>query len=202
MQLIEPTIEYVGRRIRELDGDDHFYGAECAVELVFQQWPKNAVYEQVLVKTVVLNRLYSTNIYDVWTVAKHICDLRIDDRLRQGDASLVQDIASVKFNEKARACLSFATKYCSWHQQEQFQIMDSYVKEMLWRYKRQFGFWSFYRQDMRHYPKFVEIVDRFRSHFGRAEIGRKQLDKFLWIEGRQAADQQPSIAANSELGLC
>lgn len=184
MSLTEPTLDFVQRRLRELDGDERFYGAERAVGLVFQQWPGNTDFHQVLVKTIVLNQLYTTSIYDVWTVARHIVSLEIDERLRRGDLSLIRDIGSVQFKEKARYFLSFATKYCSWHQPEQFQILDSYVDWTLWTYQRQFSFGSFRRYEIRDYSRFVQIVDQFRSHFRLAGIGRKQLDKFLWIEAR------------------
>jgi hypothetical protein len=171
MRLAEPTVDYVQQRLRELEGDDRFYGAERAVELVFAQWPRNTEFEHVLVKTIVLNRLYSTSIYDVWTVAKHILELRIDKRLRQSDLSLVHDIASVPFKPKARFVLSFATKYCSWHQPEHFQIFDRYVEWLLWDYQRQFAFSVFKKSELRRYPRFVEIVDQFRSRFGIALMG-------------------------------
>ncbi|MBI1901796.1 MAG: hypothetical protein HYS13_11885 [Planctomycetia bacterium] len=185
MGLTEPTLDYVQQRLCELEGDERFYGAERAVGLVFAQWPHNREFEHVLVKTIVLNRLYSTSIYDVWTVAKHILDLGIDERLRQGDVSLVHDMASVSFKEKPRFVLSFATKYCSWHEPERFQIFDSNVKWLLWEYQRQFRFGVFRKYELRQYPRFVQIVDELRSRFELTGIGRKKLDKFLWIEGRQ-----------------
>lgn len=55
MSLPEPNLEYVLRRLHELKGDDQFYGAERAVELVFRQWPTNVNYDEVLAKVVVLS---------------------------------------------------------------------------------------------------------------------------------------------------
>jgi hypothetical protein len=184
INITEPTLDYVQQRVREFDADEELKRDERAVALVFQQWPANSEHEQVLVKTIVLNRLYSTNIYDVRRVAQHIVRLGIDERLHRGDRSLIDAIAQVPFKKK-RVLLSFATKYCSWHQPEHFQILDSSVERVLWQYQRQFIFGSFRKHEIRNYPRFVEIVDQFRSHFGLASIGRKQLDKFLWIEGGQ-----------------
>lgn len=55
MELVEPTLNYVQQRLRDVDGDMQFRGAERAVAMVFGQWPRNVELEQVLVKTVVLN---------------------------------------------------------------------------------------------------------------------------------------------------
>ncbi|MGA2631618.1 MAG: hypothetical protein ABSG54_15570 [Terriglobia bacterium] len=182
INLTPPTLDYVQGRIREFDRSERFN--EPAVGLVFQQWPANTDYAQVLVKTIVLNRLYSTNVYNVQKVAKQIVDLKIDEPLRRGDCSLVEKIAGVNPNRKP-FLLSFATKYCSWHQPELYQIYDSTVDMLLSGYQKQFNFASFRREELRDYENFLAIVDKFRSHFGLTSIGRKQLDKFLWMEGKQ-----------------
>ena len=59
----------------------------------------------------------------------------VDERLAHGDLSLVSDIAQMKFGEKSRFNLSFASKYCSWHQPTPYQIYDGVVNQMLWNYQ-------------------------------------------------------------------
>lgn len=183
MNLPMPDLTYVSRRLGELRGDDRFYGADRAVQLVFRQWPVNTDSDQVLVKVIVLNRLYSTNIYDPYTVASHITALDIDDRLAAGDPKLVPEVAKVSFREKKRFFLSFATKYCSWHQPKKFQIFDAYVEWLLWAYKKQFGFAEFYKYQLRDYPVFMSIIEQFVTRFRLGSLNRKDLDKFLWTEG-------------------
>ena len=92
-----------------------YFGADPAVRIAFAQWPRNNDPHQVLVKVVVLNRLYSTNIYDVYGVRDHILAMRIDDRLSSGDPTLVNDLADYRGGVKARSIISFASKYCAWH---------------------------------------------------------------------------------------
>ena len=182
MSMKPPTLDYVQQRIQEFDEG---YGAdERAVELVFKQWPSNTEYPKVLLKTIVVNRLYATRILDVRTVASHIVESKIDDRLHRGDASIVEEIALVKFKEKGKRFLSFATKYCSWHEPESYQTFDSSVEQLLWKYQRHFSFATFCKAELRKYDSFVPVIDQLRSHFGLTGIGRKQLDKFLWIEAR------------------
>ncbi len=183
MSLPEPTLEYVERRLGEVNRDSRFTGVERAVEMVFQQWSLNVDDDEVLIKVVVLNRLYSTNIYDPYTIASHITTLDIDDRLMAGDPQLVPDIGKVPLGGKKTYFLSFATKYCSWHQPMKFQIFDSYVEWILWKYKKQFGFADFYKYQLREYPVFVSVIEQFVSRFGLEVVNRKDLDKFLWSEG-------------------
>lgn len=183
MKLPEPTIKYVRRRLESVKDDPDYYGAEGALELVFRQWPENASYDHVIIKTIMLNRAYSTRIYDVWTVARHIRALDIDERLRRGDETLIHEIASVTFKDKQRNFYSFATKYCSWHEPEKYQIYDSYVDWLVWNYQKQFRFGSFRRYELLEYPRFVQIVHHLKDRFGLATLSNKELDKFLWIEG-------------------
>ena len=153
--------------------------------MVFDQWPRNESINEVIVKVVVLNELYRTNIYDSWTVATHIVSLNIDDRLNAGDESLVRDIANVRLGGKQRTLLSFSTKYAGWHQPDLYQLFDSYVEYMLWRYQQSFAFSKFKRYELRDYPRFLRVVDDFRRFCGLTHVGRKDLDKFLWAEGRR-----------------
>jgi hypothetical protein len=153
----------VRRQIQQFDNDPRYYGAERAVGLVFSLWPVNRDLEQVLVIVFVLNQFYRTNIDDPYTVARHICERRIDARLRSGDVTLVEDLATVAFGAKSRVLYSFATKYCSWHQPEHFQIYDSYVGWLRGKYVQQFRFICCRRYELRQYPRFVEILGAFRA---------------------------------------
>lgn len=172
-------------RLADLRTDDRFYGAEGTVGLVFSQWPENVDFSRVHAKVVVLNALYATNIYDTYRVAEHIVGVGIDERLDRGDLSLVPAIAKVRFGTGEKTLYSFATKYCSWHRQNLFQIYDGYVDWVLWEYRKAHPFAEFFRYQLREYIEFVRVIDAFRQHFGLAAVSRKDLDKFLWAEGRE-----------------
>ena len=53
-----------------------------------------------------LNDFYSKNIFSVFSVAKNIFELNIDDRLKMGDVSLVSDIAAVNISGKENTLTS------------------------------------------------------------------------------------------------
>jgi hypothetical protein len=161
----KPTRQYVSGRMSEFDNNPRYFGAERTVQLAFGQWPRNDVCEQVLLKTIVLNRLYSTNIFDVFTVANHIVALKIDERLWVGDAAIVDMIADVKFEANSRYLYSFSSKYCAWHSPNHFQIYDSYVDWLLCLYQDECSFAAFQKYELREYPSFLGVIDTFRKKF-------------------------------------
>lgn len=185
--LNKPTHDYVTRRLPDFDAVPRISDADRAVTLVFRQWPENKRIDEVLVKVSTLNALYSTNIYALNDVARHILELNIDSRLVAGDPNVVDEIAKVTIGGGRRYLLSFASKYCSWHHPVCYQIYDSLVDDVLWTYQRQFAFTKFKRQELRSYPRFVQVVDVLVDHCGLQAFSRKELDKFLWLEGRALA---------------
>jgi len=187
-RLPEPNAKHVRRRLEALKSDAYFYGFDGTVALVFQQWPDNADFAQVHAKVTILNALYSAGVRTIDTdpVASHILELDTDRRLEAGDLTLVRDMARTPIGDgKIRVYYSFATKYCSWHRPDAYQIYDSYVDWLLWEYRKQFAFQQFQRQQLGVYPDFVRIVDGFRGTFGLEEFSRKDIDKFLWAEGKR-----------------
>ncbi|WP_297244787.1 hypothetical protein [uncultured Brachyspira sp.] len=65
--------------------------------MFFELCPNNKDISSILIKAATLNDFYSTNIFKIFDVAKHIESLNhnkpsIDERLNKGDVSLVDDI--------------------------------------------------------------------------------------------------------------
>jgi hypothetical protein len=84
--------------------------------------PSNTVESEVLLKVTALNQFYSTNIFAVYDMAKHIVALNIDGRLKKDDETLVNEIAKVEIGGKQRSFYSFATKYCALHNSTDFVL--------------------------------------------------------------------------------
>ena len=146
--------------------------------------PKNDNIEDILIKCSSLNDFYSTNIFDVHTVAQHILSLNIDDRLVRGDRSLVDDIAYVKVNGKDHFFYSFATKYCSHHQPKLYAIYDNYVEKVLLTMKERERFAEFNRDDLKDYKKYMDVIEAFQQTFGLTQYNIKKLDQYLWQLGK------------------
>jgi len=161
--------------------------SESAVAQLFASFPTNTKVAHVLLKVLILNKLYSTRIrdIDVEVVARHIVSLRSDSLLANGTSRAVKLVAQVKIDGKVRNKYSFATKYCNWHNRAFFAIYDSSVDCALWAYAKKDGFAKFYRKEFWDYDKFLKIMEDFRTFYGLRSVPFKRLDKFLWLQGKK-----------------
>ncbi len=119
--------------------------------LFFKLAPGNEDVTDILLKASTLNDFYSTNIFSIFPVAKHIQSLHIDERLKAGDTTLVGDIQHLTINGVEKNFYSFATKYCSHHNPLEYPIYDSYVDRVLRHYRDQDGFAEFKNEPVTDY---------------------------------------------------
>lgn len=159
---------------------------EESLSLLFNEFcPKNKSIEHILLKVSTLNDFYSTNIFDTYSVARHILDANVDSRLEAKDYSLVNDIARVSIKGKVRNFYSFASKYCSHHRPEDFPICDSFVETMLLHYQSVNKFGEFKKDDIKNYERFVEIIRSFQTYYKLRMFSLKEIDIFLWLAGKE-----------------
>ena len=91
-----PSSEQVEHYLRAWDELENYHLQDNALDkLFFTLCPENTEMSDILLKVAALNDFYSTNIFSVYPVAKHILSLDIDIRLNAGDVSLVSDIQKV-----------------------------------------------------------------------------------------------------------
>ena len=180
---MQPTIEAINNAV--INFDNEYRDVEASIESVFGNYPSNDNFRNVLIKTVMLNQLYNTQIYGVVEVAKHIVSLNIDTRLKNKDLSIVKGITEININGKLRRNYSFATKYCSWHYPNVYCIYDSYVEEALWNFSKEFHFSNFKRMELKEYPIFIRVLDDFRIYFSLNKVSKKDMDKYLWFIGKE-----------------
>ena len=139
----------------------------------------------MLVLICVINNIYGTQIYATIEVAKHILNLNIDKHLANANAAIVDQIANIKIGNKEKNLYSFATKYCSWHNQDDYSIYDKYVDGILVAYRDHYAFAEFEHKQLRQYVLYKEVVEKFRKHFNLTQYSLKHLDKFLWLYGKE-----------------
>ena len=182
--LPDPSIEQVEYYLSQWDSLENYHLQEDALDkLFFELCPENTDISDVLLKVSTLNDFYSTNIFKVYPLAKHIVALDIDDRLKAGDVNLVGDIQMVSgINRKF---YSFATKYCSHHKPLDYPIYDSYVDKVLRYYCNRDGFTVFAVSELKDYERFKNILIEFRSFYGLEEYNLKEIDKYIWQLGKE-----------------
>lgn len=165
---------------------EHYRFQERSIELLFNSLcPQNTDIEQILLKVSVLNDFYSTQIFGTYPVAKHILSIQTDTRLAQGDHSLVDAMASVSINGKARNFYSFASKYCSHHRPKDFAIFDFFVEKLLCEYQATDRFGAFSKRELRSYPTFIQAIKGFRTHYQLESFSLREIDIFLWLAGKR-----------------
>lgn len=74
IKLPKPTTKQVNHYLEKWTHLDNYVQQEKAVIKLFALMPNNTDMTEVLLKTSVLNDFYSTNIFSVYSVAKHILD--------------------------------------------------------------------------------------------------------------------------------
>ncbi len=186
MSIEFPTKEKVKEYLNKWDDLENYVLQESSLRKLFNEtYPKNIEMDDVLIKVCSLNDFYSTNIFSPFTVAKHIVELNIDERLHNEDLKLVNEIATVKVNGNREINFySFATKYCSHHKPMIYPIFDSYVEKLLMYYKKENKFAKFTKKDLKNYPSYKEILLAFREYYKLNEFNLKEIDKYLWQAGK------------------
>lgn len=147
--------------------------------------PKEEDIIDILLKSSALNNFYSTNIFSIYPVAKHITSLGIDARLKVGDVTLVREIQYVTISDVQKNFYSFATKYCSHHNPLDFPIYDSFVDAVLRYFRDRDGFSEFQDGDLKDYVLFKSILMDFRNFYGLEKFTLKQIDQYVWQLGKE-----------------
>jgi hypothetical protein len=147
-------------------------------------FPKNDVLEEILCKASVLNDFYSTNIFSIFSVAKHILNLKIDQALSKADTTIVGEIAQITIKGKSKRFYSFASKYCNHHCPNEYPIYDRFVHKILVHFKKRDAFAKFSDDDLKDYPKFKDILLSFKNHY-KLDKSLWEIDKYLWMCGKE-----------------
>lgn len=185
-QNYKPSEAEVKKYLNKWDSLENYVLQESALDkLFFNTYPNNKDINDILIKAAALNDFYSTNIFSIFPVAKHILNLNIDERLKNKDTSLVNDIAKVEINGKVKNFYSFATKYCSHHYPLDYPIYDSYVEKVLILLNKRDAFSKFKKEDLKDYTKFKRVVIDFRAFYNLNQFTLKDIDRYIWLLGKE-----------------
>lgn len=186
-----PSKEEVEKYLSLWESLENYRLQESALnKLFFDTYPNNIDINDILIKVSALNDFYSTNIFSVFPVAKHIYELDIDKRLSVADTTLVDDIARLEISGKPKYFYSFATKYCSHHKPLDYPIYDSYVEKVLLYFKKQDRFTNFKKEDLKQYDKYKNILIDFKKFYNIDSFNLKEIDKYLWQCGKDYFPKQ------------
>ncbi len=144
----------------------------------------NECKETVLTKVVLIDSLYKTNINENINIAEHISAIEdLDGLLCKGSVEAVEKIRIWK-----KDILSFASKYCHFHNKDEYPIFDSYVLNAL---KEKFDY-----KGERNYSKFkAKLTELKQENLNSFE----ELDTFLWLYGQKIALDNNTTKINYEI---
>ncbi len=187
----DPTLDFVEHYIHTYNNSDAGTSNRALSNLVCA-FPTNDSLEPVLCKVAAINGLYSTGIGGIYAVAQNILRQQIDSKLVLHDVDLVNQIAPTQFSGgKIRRNFSFATKYCHFHAPDAFPIYDSYVRRLLWAYIKRDSFVHFKSASAfqnileADYGQYKMLISTFQQFYGLGRLGFAELDKFLWLYGKE-----------------
>ena len=124
--------------------------------------------EIILIKVALVDSFYKTNLKDQISIAEHIFSLpSLDEDIAKGDIEVVERIAQQK-----KYFVSFASKFCHFHNKNSFPIYDSYVCLAL---KKLLGWKG------RKYGDFFAAINKFRNDNNLNGVKYEDIDKFLWM---------------------
>ena len=184
---------------------------ESVLKKAFSE-PSNKDLEVVLTKVTLLNAFYSTQLpnnkiesdkdrkysVDILSMAKHIqsCTgfdkfLYSSDREKQLEAYnyIAFGNSDYKDKEKNSSAESFASKYCSWHRPDEFPIMDSYSRGMLYGIVNQekIDVDNLTKNSLKKYEIFCSVFCIVKNYINKKtgqNYTTKDFDKYLWKYGK------------------
>ena len=125
-----PSPEQVSLYLNRWDTLENYTAQESALNKLFWEFaPLNISLEDILLKVVTLNTFYSTNLKSVYTAARHIFDLGVDERLKSGDETLVDDIAHVTMSG-GKVRHEYASSL-SWFMKKRQKLMEQELIKMI-----------------------------------------------------------------------
>ena len=171
---------------------DDWNQARESLDFFFKKYPINTDPKVVIMKVCLVDSLYGTNTKGVIGVAKHIADpkLNIDQHLQSADTNAVMRIANWKRGGKAINILSFASKYCHFHNKNKFPIYDKYASATLQAVLGE-NHWS---KGCRDYIKYQGQIKRISNGCPMEDI-----DTFMWLYGIKLALDKGRRDVNKEV---
>jgi hypothetical protein len=144
----------------------------------------------VLLKTVAVNTLYSTNVFAVQRMTEHVVNVVSKTSLNTAGAELVEELS--KMEEGGRAHRSFASKFCRFFvDHERFPTWDSFAITMV-------GVHLGLDFEPKSYLVFLEHLQKLKLLW-EFDCSNPELDRYLWLAGQlRAFKENPTAKINTE----
>ncbi len=209
--IVLPTPDLIDKKIKEFDNNEQLN--EKALELLFNTFKSNTDEKEILLKVVTLNNRYSAGLTDnflskekcdiyekenkdkptnVIVMTKHIAEIESQHHYFSKEVNPILIVNELRRIEGYQNSYSFATKYVAWtFRDKNIPIVDGYVKKLLYSINKKSKEACFYEKltwnDLEDYPTYCEVYKSFVEHFKLDKYSYKQIDKYLWLYGKELA---------------
>lgn len=111
----------------------------------------------------------------------HIHNLKIDDRLKRGDLTLVEDIANITSHGKSYNLLHFASVYCNYHKPDVYPIYSEQHFAFYQQYVKTFAL-PLDPEKLHTYPVFSEALNDLLTRTNlKGKMNYLHVRKFGWL---------------------
>lgn len=157
---------------------------------LFQKHPANVKAEDVRTKiSAISDDPGLQQISNTEDVVNHILRLKMDDRLKKGDLTLVEDIAHITVQGKPEYLLHFASVYCNYHRPEIYPIYSDQHLDFYKRFIKEYQL-PLDPEKLTTYDTFTkalnELVQRLEL---KGKMNYLQLRKFGWLYASKVAEE-------------
>lgn len=187
----------------------HWNLARNTLTRYFEDNPENDSKEVVLTKFTLINSLYWTQIHNIVEFAESASGKvsKLCEKLNQGDPEVVFAISENRYfskkKERVRHEISFASKFCHFHNKDKYPIYDKFVCKAL----RLLGCCTTHRlpnytkNTIHTYPNFLNKLEDFKTRYKvPKETSLEEMDTFLWLYGMTLClDEKENIDINKEV---
>lgn len=195
---LELSAEEIGKQ-NALVEEDPTYGAESSlIGKIVRNLPRNEELEIIALKIALIDITNSTRLFQykgnlpLTLLAKIIKGIdNIDERLKNGDPKVVEEIARKSKEEGKVNLFSFASKYCHYHNffaygKDDYSIYDTVVKDSLPHYaKISESAIETWRKNFQ-YTEFNDFIGNLLDEKGiKIPNRRTKFDHFLWYANRK-----------------
>ena len=184
------------------------------IEDTLKKYPLNNDISIVAMKICLIDIINGTNLSKnlgksggLYKLSKKIVEINFDERVKNGDAKLISELAKWTKQEIGRNLFSFITKYCLYHNlycydRDDYIIFDSVISSNLHKYissedyekitGKELKNNSFFKiKDNYNYDLYLKIIDFIISDNQiTVKKSHRKIDWYIWYKNRKQNDTE------------
>ena len=156
---------------------------------LFKKNPENINAEDIRTKISAINDAELQRLSVMEDMIHHMMELGIDDRLKRGDLTLVDDIANLTVKGEKHYLVHFASVYCNYHQPDLFPIYSDQHIDFYKRYIHEYKL-ALDPEKLNTYTVFSNALKDLVQRLGlTGKMNYLQIRKFGWLYAESVVNE-------------